>query len=103
MAIVRRTIRAIWLADNAAAKLEARDKETVRLFRAFFGDPSRPVPWENNQMAADLVARRFRTVSQGFRTHVPHIRCATAADSCGSAFDRRQIISTDISEESFPK
>lgn len=84
-AIVRRAIRnAIWLADNAASKLSARDKEAVGLFRAFFGDPSRPVPWASNRQAADLVAERFRAVSEGFRKRVPHVRCATAADSCGA-------------------
>jgi hypothetical protein len=83
--IVRRAIReAIRLAENAATKLEARDEEALRLFRFFFGDPTRPVPWANNQPAADLVAFRFRAVADGFRTRVPHIRCGTAAD-CGTA------------------
>jgi len=85
LAIVRRAIRdAISLAENAASKLKARDGEAVRLFRAFFGDPSRPVPWANNQQAADLGADRFRAAASGFRTRVPHIRCATAANNCGT-------------------
>lgn len=80
-AIVRRGIQdAIWLAENAAAKLKARDNEAVRLFRFFFGDPSRPVTWANNRPAADLVADRFSAVAHGFRTRVPHIRCSTRAD-----------------------
>jgi hypothetical protein len=87
LAIVRRAIRdAIWLAENAASKLEARDKEAVRLFRFFFGDPSRPVPWANNRQAADLVAFRFRAVADGFRKRTPHIRCAAAGDpTCSTA------------------
>jgi hypothetical protein len=84
--IVRRSIQdAIWLAENAAAKLKARDNEALRLFRRFFGDPSRPVPWADNRPAADLVADRFRAVAHGFRTRVPHVRCSTAADPCGAA------------------
>lgn len=80
-AIVRRAIQdAIWLAENAAAKLTARDGEALRLFRFFFGDPERPVPWANNRPAADLAADRFRAVAEGFRTRVPHIRCSTNAD-----------------------
>src|SRR5688500_126189 len=52
-AIVRRAIQdAIWLAENAAGKLKARDKEALRRFR-LFGDPLRPVPWANNRPAAD--------------------------------------------------
>ncbi len=78
--IVRRAIQdAIWLAENAATKLKARDNEALRLFRGFFGDPSRPVPWANNRPAADLVADRFRAVAHGFRTRVPHVRCSTRA------------------------
>jgi hypothetical protein len=83
-AIIRRAIRdAIWLADNAVDRLSARDNKAVRLFRTFFGNPSRPVPWAKNRPAADLVADRFRAVSRAFRTRVPHFRCATAADDCG--------------------
>jgi hypothetical protein len=82
--IVSRAVRdAIWLADNAAAKLEARDGEALRLFRFFFGDPARPVPWAGNQAAADLVARRFRAAAHGFRTRVPHIRCSADGDCNG--------------------
>jgi len=78
--IVRRATQdAIVLAENAAAKLTARDNEALRLFRFFFGDPERRVPWANNRPAADLVADRFRAVAHGFRTRVPHIRCSTDA------------------------
>jgi hypothetical protein len=85
--IVRRAIQdAIWLAENAASKLTARDAEAVRLFRFFFGDPERPVSWANNRRAADLVAHRLQAVADGFRTRVPHIRCTTAADAdCDAA------------------
>jgi hypothetical protein len=82
--IVSRGIRdAIFLAENAAAKLAARDAEALRLFRFFFGDPLRPVPWANNKPAADLVADRFRAVAHAFRTRVPHIRCSTD-DECNA-------------------
>ena len=90
--IVRRAIQdAIWLAENAAEKLTTRDAEAFRLFRPLFGDPERPVPWANNRPAADLVAHRFRAVANGFRTRVPHIRCAVVGpgpEDCvaGNAF-----------------
>jgi peptidoglycan hydrolase-like protein with peptidoglycan-binding domain len=62
-AILRRAILdAIALANNAARKLTAAqvDSETKRLFRFFFGhDPSRPVPWANNQESRISVAKRF--------------------------------------------
>ncbi len=51
---------AIWLAENAADKLTARDNEALGPFRFFFRDPLRPVPWANNRLAVDLVADRFR-------------------------------------------
>jgi hypothetical protein len=83
IAIVRRAIReAVRLADNAAAKLEARDNEAMRLFRFFFGDPG-PVQYANNRPAADLVAYRFSAVANGFRTRVPHIRCAVVSPADG--------------------
>src|SRR6266542_5361710 len=48
--VVRRAIiDAIRFAENAATQLEARDKEAMRLFRFFFGDPTRAVPWANNR------------------------------------------------------
>jgi hypothetical protein len=79
-AIVARAIRdAIVLAERAAQRLEQRDAEALRLFRFFFGDPLRPVPWADNRLAADLVARRYRAVAAGFRTRVPHVRCSTRA------------------------
>lgn len=66
---------AIALANNAVNKLTAaqRDSETIRLFRFFFGhDPSRPVPWANNQESGVIVARRFlscaRELGGGRRT-----------------------------------
>lgn len=80
-AIVAAAIRdAISLADNAAAKLEARDAEALRLFRFFFGDPQRPVPWAGQRPAAELVAGRFRSAADAFRTRVPHVRCAPDVD-----------------------
>lgn len=79
--IVEAALRdATWLADNAAARLEARDAEAVRLFRFFFGDPERAVPWAGNRPAADLVAGRYRSAANGFRTRVPHVRCSARAD-----------------------
>lgn len=85
LGIVRRTIRdAIRLADNAAAKLEARDTEALRLFRFFFGNPERSV---DNRPAADVIAARFRAVANGFRKRAPHIRCGVvgaAAGNCGA-------------------
>ena len=87
LAIVRRAVRdATWLADNAAAKLAARDKEALRLFGFFFGDPLRPVPWADNRAAADVVAHRFRAAASGFRTRVPHIRCSAACVATTNAF-----------------
>jgi hypothetical protein len=81
--IVARAIQdAIRLADNAAAKLTARDAEALRLFRFFFDDPLRAVPWADGRPAADLVAHRFSAAAAGFRTRVPHIRCsATCTDN----------------------
>jgi hypothetical protein len=85
LGIVRRTIReAIRLADNAAAKLEARDTEAMRLFRFFFGNPERSV---DGRPAADVVAARFRAAANGFRKRVPHIRCGVVgagASDCGT-------------------
>jgi hypothetical protein len=84
--IIGRAIQeAISLAENAADKLKARDAEALRLFRGFFGDPTRSVPWANNRPAADLVAHRFKAAADGFRTRVPHFRCSVAADPCGTA------------------
>lgn len=80
-AIVRRAIQdAIALAEGAATKLEARDGEALRLFRAFFGDPAWLVPWADNRPAPDLVAHRLRAAANAFRRRVPHIRCSTDAD-----------------------
>jgi hypothetical protein len=75
-AILRRAVLdAIALANNAARKLTAArmDSETIRLFRFFFGhDPSRPVPWANNQESRVSVAKRFlscaRELGGGRRT-----------------------------------
>lgn len=83
--IVAQAIRdAIVLADRAAERLEQRDAEALRLFRFFFGAALQPVPWANNRLAADLVAQRLRAVAQGFRSRVPHVRCA--ADAGCNAF-----------------
>jgi hypothetical protein len=64
MAVVRQAnVDAIELARNAAISLESRppSRETIRLFRAFFGhDPSRPVPWAGNRPSGLIVAHRFR-------------------------------------------
>ena len=67
--------RAISLATNAAAKIDAaisvapvaRDPDatrTARFFRCFFGhDPSRPVQWARNEPSGVSVAKRFRAVA----------------------------------------
>jgi hypothetical protein len=71
----RAVLDAISLANNAASKLTAspRSSETIRLFRFFFGhDPSRPVPWANNEQSGATVAKRFlmcaRELGGGRRT-----------------------------------
>lgn len=92
-AVVATAIRdAIGLAENAADKLERRDGEALRLFRFFFGDPLRAVPWAGNKPAADLVAQRFRAVAAGFRTRVPHIQCS--ADAGCNAFTQPRAAPT---------
>lgn len=84
-AVLRRAIvAAIFLADNAASKLEAspRDSETVRLFRFFFGhDPSRPVPWADNRESGASVARRLRTVAEALRRRGVLFRCNAACSA----------------------
>jgi Lysine-specific metallo-endopeptidase len=58
-------IEAVRLANNAASKLEAVSPETARLYRFFFcHDPSRPVPWADNEASGSIVARRFRAVAR---------------------------------------
>jgi hypothetical protein len=55
---------AIAIANNAARKLTAAtvDSETRRLFVFFLGhEPSRPVPWANNQQSRLIVAKRMLT------------------------------------------
>ena len=55
---------AIAIANNAARKLTAAtvDSETTRLFRFFLGhEPSRKVPWANNQESRLVVAKRLLT------------------------------------------
>jgi hypothetical protein len=66
---------AIGLANNAARKLTAAtvDSETRRLFIFFLGhEPSRPVPWANNQESRLSVAKRMlscaRELGGGRRT-----------------------------------
>lgn len=68
-------VDAIGLANNAARKLTAAtvDSETRRLFRFFLGhEPSRPVPWANNQESRLIVAKRMlssaRELGGGRRT-----------------------------------
>jgi lysine-specific metallo-endopeptidase family protein len=68
-------VRAIGLATNAAAKIEAAisvapaarnadAKRTATLFVRFFGhDPSRPVSWAGNEASGISVAKRFRSVA----------------------------------------
>lgn len=80
-------VAAISLAENGATKLEAalsvpannRDadmRETVRLFRFFFGhDPSRPVPWAGNKASGAIAAFRFRAVANGLRARGTVFRC----------------------------
>ena len=84
-AVVRQAnVDAIELARNAAMALESRppSRETIRLFRAFFGhDPSRPVPWAGNRPSGLIVAHRFRRCAEelaGGRTMT--YRCVT---KCG--------------------
>jgi hypothetical protein len=95
-AIVARAIAdAIALAENAANKLERRDGEALRLFRFFFGDPVRAVPWANNKAAADLVAHRYRAVAAGFHTRVPHVLCSADA-GCNAFTQPRAAPSTAV-------
>ena len=85
-AVLRRaTLDAIALANNAADKLSADnpDPETTRLFRAFFGhDPSRPIPWADNQPSRLSVASRFRSCARelngGRRTQYSCVCAANA-------------------------
>ena len=81
----RATLDAIALANNAADKLSADnpDPETTRLFRAFFGhDPSRPIPWADNQPSRLSVASRFRSCARelngGRRTQYSCVCAANA-------------------------
>ena len=66
---------AIAIANNAARKLTAAtvDSDTKRIFRFLLGhDPSRPVPWANNQESRITVAKRLlscaRELGGGRRT-----------------------------------
>lgn len=78
-AVARRAVTdAIWFANNAASKLEATpvDADTVAKFRFFFGhNPSRPVPWANNQSSGSIVAHRFRMCAAALRGRGTLIRC----------------------------
>jgi hypothetical protein len=48
-----------------ASKRTTEAKNTARLFKFFFGhDPSRPVPWANNQASAAVVAHRLRSIAK---------------------------------------
>ena len=58
---------AIAIANNAVRRLTAAqvDSETRRLFTFFMGhDPSRPVPWANNEESRVSVAKRLRSVAR---------------------------------------
>jgi hypothetical protein len=87
-AVLHRTVtRAVWLANNAAEKLEANQRDPskpVPHFRRIFGhDPSRPVPWANNQPSGAVIAARYRAVARAFQWpggRVPHFRCSN--DRC---------------------
>lgn len=60
-------VDAISIANNAARRLTAApvDEETRRLFRFFLGhEPSRPVPWANNQESRLTVAKRLLTCAR---------------------------------------
>lgn len=67
-ATLRRAILdAIAIANNAVRRLTAAtiDSETRRLFTFFLGhDPSRPVPWANNEQSRVTVAKRLRTCAR---------------------------------------
>jgi hypothetical protein len=88
MAVVRQAIiDAIWLARNAATRLGAASRlestppsrRTRQIFHDFFGhDPSRPVPWADNQPSGLSVAYRLRRCAEelaGGRTVT--YRCVT--------------------------
>lgn len=83
--VLRRAIRdAIFLASNAASKLEAspREASTVRRFRFFFGhDPSRPVPWAGNMESGASVAHRFRKVAEALQNRGTRFRCVPCGTS----------------------
>ncbi|HEY8224575.1 MAG TPA: hypothetical protein VIG25_04805 [Pyrinomonadaceae bacterium] len=75
-ALRQATADAIRLCVTAANKLDARDPDTVRHFRRIFGhDPSRPVPWANNQPSGDTVAHRLRKVAEALHGRVVHFGC----------------------------
>ena len=85
--VLRQAIRsAIFLANNAASKLEraskvatrtaGQDDETIRLYRFFFGhDPSRPVPWAGNQESGLVVAHRYRKAAEALLSRNTLYRC----------------------------
>jgi hypothetical protein len=97
--IVNQAVRdAISLAATAADKLSAtpRAKETIRLFRFFFGhDPSLPVPWANNQESGAIVAERFRVCARelgGGRSTLYRCGCPGA----GPFVNARTISPTEV-------
>src|SRR6202008_1977504 len=58
---------AIEIANNAVRRLTAAqvDDETRSLFTALMGhDPSRPVPWANNEQSRFTVAKRLRSCAR---------------------------------------
>jgi hypothetical protein len=63
----RAILDAIAIANNAVRRLTAAqvDEETKRMFRFFMGhDPSRRIPWANNEESRVSVAKRLRTVAR---------------------------------------
>jgi hypothetical protein len=102
---VRQAIfEAINLANNAADKLAAptmiepgkrdpiKDKvaiQTANFFRAFFcHDPTRRVPWDDNDKSGVSVAKRFRAVAKnlgGPEARRITFRCDPACDPCTRA------------------
>ena len=63
----RAILDAIAIANNAVRRLTAAqvDSETRHMFRFFMGhEPSRPVPWANNEESRITVAKRLRTVAR---------------------------------------
>ena len=81
-----RILGAIKLAENAAAKLEAKPlhPNTVAIFVKIFGQAPHnrwEVAWATRRTspAGEIVARRFRTVAKELRTRDTAYRCVSAS------------------------